>query len=111
MSILRFEAVPGGTADSRYIEGIELAVSNIGSEPCEMLIQFERPGGIVFYSRLSRFDGGEKQVIGIGTGYAPFMLLIVTSGHSYLTTGITAKAVSRGAPVALFTQEYFDRLH
>ncbi|PZD93271.1 hypothetical protein DNH61_21735 [Paenibacillus sambharensis] len=111
MSVFRLEAAPYTKVDSRYIESVDLTVSNIGAEPYEMLIHGYKPEGVFHVGLIHVPVGAVMSIPGLMTQYSSFGLLLVTNYHTFHTTGITAHVKNHGAVVAVFTQEDFTRMH
>lgn len=105
MSILRLESTENSKIDSRFIEYIDLEVTNLGHEGFEFLILVYGPQGPTF--RGLHFVGPGKVVFipQIVTAYTPFDFSIVTNINTYAYTGMTMRAWNYGRNVAIFTQE------
>ncbi len=111
MSILRLEAAPFHPVDARYIDTLDLLVTNIGSESFDMLVHGYNPYGVFYVGQIQLDSGASVSIPGIGTYHMPFTLLLVTNYHTYHTTGVLLTAKNEGSVVALFNQEQFARMH
>ncbi|CAM4251665.1 hypothetical protein [Paenibacillus tarimensis] len=111
MSVFRLEAAPNTKVDSRYIESVDLTITNIGSESFEMLIHGYKPEGVFHVGLIHVPVGAAISIPGLVTQYSPFSLLLVSNYHTFHTTGIAAHVKDQGAVVAVFTQDDFTRMH
>ncbi|WP_410771909.1 hypothetical protein [Fontibacillus sp. BL9] len=111
MPILRIKSMENGKVDSRYIQSLDLELSNLGRESFEFLLLGYAPKGLVYRGLHHLGQGSTVFIPRINTDYAPFDLLVVTNASTYMTTGLTLKAWNQEQYVALFTQEDAIRDH
>lgn len=105
MSILRLGSTAYGPIDCRYIQSVDLEISNYGTESFEMLIHGYGDQGL-FYIGLIHAESGETLPINdIMTHYAPFELVLVSNTNSVDRTYVTIRVKNHGSLIAVYTQE------
>ncbi|MCA1296079.1 hypothetical protein LBW89_24020 [Paenibacillus sp. alder61] len=105
MSTLRIKATENGKIDSRYIQTVDVSLTNLGGNGFEFLLLGYGPYGLI-HRRLYHLGQGESVTIPkIMTEHAPFEILVVTNAPNYDRTGLTLFARNQQETVAIFTQE------
>lgn len=105
MSILRFESAAFAPIDCRYIQSIDLEISNYGMEPFEMLIHGYGEKGLFHLGLIHAGSGQTVAVPDIITDHAPFQFVLVTNINSFAHTGVVFRVKDQGNLVAVYTQE------
>jgi hypothetical protein len=105
MSILRLEAAENSKIDSRYVEYVDLEVTNLGSEGFDFLVLVYAPYGPIFRGLHHVSPGSPVFIPQIVTAYNPFSFLVITNINTYSYTALTMRAYNYGTNVAIFTQE------
>lgn len=105
MSILRLEAAPFTPIDCRYIESVDVEVTNGGSNGFEMLVHAYGEQGLFYVQLIHVSSGAAVPLQNIVTGYMPFQLVLVSNVNEYAHTGVTLRMYNQGHLIALYTQE------
>lgn len=109
MSILRLVAAEYSKIDSRYIEYVDLEVTNLGYEGFDFLVLVYAPDGPIFRGLHHVSPSTTIFIPQILTANIPFDLQIITNVNTYAYTGVTLRASNYGRNVAIFTQEDASR--
>ncbi|MWV46837.1 hypothetical protein GRF59_24820 [Paenibacillus sp. HJL G12] len=105
MSVLRLEAAPFAPIDCRYIESLDVEVTNGGSDGFEMLVHGYGNQGLFYVQLIHVSPGNSVSLHDIMTGYMPFQLVLVTNVNQYANTWVTVRVRDHGNLIALYTQE------
>ncbi|MBB3131726.1 hypothetical protein FHS19_006449 [Paenibacillus rhizosphaerae] len=109
MSILRLGSTESGPIDCRYIQTVDLEITNHGWEPFDMLVQGYRSDGLFYVSLIHADPGQIVPVHGIMTNYTPFELVLVTNINVADYTAAVFMMKDRGNLIAVYTQNDADR--
>lgn len=105
MSILRLVSNADGPINSRYIQSVDLEITNSGLDSFEMLIHGYGNEGL-FYVGLIHAGAGEWVVLNdIMTNYSPFEFVLVTNINNLAHTGVVFNIKNQGVLIAVYTQE------
>ncbi|MEK3735084.1 hypothetical protein MKX64_21980 [Paenibacillus sp. FSL M8-0334] len=108
MSIFRLDAVEHGVIDSRYIQSVDITITNAGPDPFDVLIHGYNPYG-VYYVSLTHVGVGATVVIPeVANHNLSFSLLLVTNINYSHSTVITVQAKNQGQLVAVFSNPNFS---
>ncbi|NMO95871.1 hypothetical protein [Paenibacillus lemnae] len=108
MSVFRMDVVEHGTLDARYIQSNDLCISNIGSEPFDVLIHGYHPEGVFYLGLVHAAPGSTVTLPEITNHHRTFSLLLVTNINYSHTTGITIYAKDQGNLIAVFSNSHFS---
>ncbi|WP_334075753.1 MULTISPECIES: hypothetical protein [Paenibacillus] len=105
MSTLRIKAMENGKIDSRYIQAVDISLTNLGGDSFEFLLLGYAPQGLIHRGLYHLGQGDTVTIPTIKTRYAPFEILVVTNALDYHTTALTMFARNQQETVAIFTQD------
>ncbi|MBE9916017.1 hypothetical protein G8C92_18545 [Paenibacillus donghaensis] len=105
MSIFRLESAPFSTIDCRYIESVDIEVTNSGSDGFEMLVHGYGNQGLFYVQLIHLSPGSTVPVYHMMTGYDPFQLVLVTNINNYACTEVIVRAKDHDYLIALYSQE------
>ncbi|MET3548797.1 hypothetical protein ABID47_005429 [Paenibacillus favisporus] len=105
MSILRLESAANTPIDCRYIQSLDLEISNQGIEPFEMLIHGYGEKGLFHLGLIHVGAGQTVAVPDIVTNHSPFQIVLVTNINSFAHTGVIFRVKYQGMLIAVYTQE------
>jgi|GEM_PF-1852099 len=107
MSIFRLDAVEYGRIDARYIQSVDLTITNTGGEDFDVLIHGYHPHGVYYVGLVHAAAGATVTVPDITNQNITFSLLLVTNINYTYSTQITVHAKNQGQLVAVFSNSDF----
>lgn len=95
-----------------YIQVIDIEITNQGSEYFETLIIVYGPDeGVLFRGLYSFVPNVTIPIIGIGTYYTDFKVVIVTNVNTYEHTAVNVICWNEGDMIAVYTQDQMERYY
>ncbi|GAB6930269.1 hypothetical protein JCM10914A_42520 [Paenibacillus sp. JCM 10914] len=110
MSIFRLDAAEYGQIDARYIQAVDLVITNAGPDEFDVLIHGYSPHGVYHVGLVHVAPGLTSVIPNITNHNQPFSLLLVTNINYSYTTLITLHAKNQGQIVAMYSQADFQTL-
>lgn len=108
MSIFRLDAVEYGQIDARYIQSVDLTITNAGTEDFDVLIHGYHPHGVYYVGLTHVAVGNTVNVPNITNHNMAFSLLLVTNINHAFTTLVTLHAKNEGQLVAVYSHSDFQ---
>ncbi|ANA82288.1 hypothetical protein PVOR_15024 [Paenibacillus vortex V453] len=110
MSIYRLDAVEYGHIDARYIQSVDLTITNAGAEEFDVLIHGYHLYGVYYVGLVHVGAGSTVFVPNITNHNTAFSLLLVTNINYTHSTLITVHAKNQGQLVAVYSNSDFQAI-
>lgn len=110
MSIFRLDAVEYGNIDARYIQSVDLTITNAGAEEFDVLIHGYHPQGVYYVGLVHVGAGSTVYVPHIKNHNMTFSLLLVTNINYTYSTLVTVHAKNQGQLVAVYSHSDFQAI-
>lgn len=113
LSILKLETSPDqGQVYAPYIQSIDIEITNQGSDYFEALILVYGPDeGLLFRGLYSLAPSVSIPIIGVGTYYNDFKVVLVTNVNTYANTAVNIICWKEEDMIAIYTQEQMERYY
>ncbi|VTR59340.1 Uncharacterised protein [Actinobacillus pleuropneumoniae] len=108
MSIFRLDAVEYGNIDARYIQSVDLTITNAGPEVFDVLVHGYHPQGVYHVGLVHVGVGSTVFVPNITNHNIAFSLLLVTNINYSHSTLVTVHAKNQGQLVAVYSHSDFQ---
>lgn len=108
MSIFRLDAVEYGHIDARYIQSVDLTITNAGPDEFDVLVHGYLPQGVYYVGLVHVAAGATVYVPEIANHHITFSLLLVTNINYTHSTLITVHAKNQGQLVAVYSHSDFQ---